>query len=337
MKVHLIKDCELSESLFEEITQILLENKGLIKFVKNNTFPASLTNEILSFKECFEACRIFRKEQKIPGKDYVILLTDKPNNQYWFSSPDFENNVFVHCGGWKEYCEVESRYPIVHEIVSNILHSMMFEDNATLLRYTHKNPVGCLNDFCEQKTDVSGKLKTGEICSDCLKIAMNKGVQLGLIQQVMKITSQISISFKQYSIELRKLKPSTLVVDGYKDLFLSDFNSSVHLGAIEKAFYILFLKHPRGINLHQLSTFEKELTEIYFSCNNYNRSRDKIITTISNLCDIENESRYERLTNIRKIFKSKIGEELAKHYTIEEAENNLFKIDLPVHLIHIKK
>jgi hypothetical protein len=64
------------------------------------SFP--LEEKVYTWKQLFGICTDFRKENKIPQDDHVILLTDQSNEHNWFGSYDESlKNYFIqtnHCG-----------------------------------------------------------------------------------------------------------------------------------------------------------------------------------------------------------------------------------------------
>lgn len=126
----------------------------------------------------------------IPSSDFLVLLTSKPNENNWFSSTNFDDgtrDIFVHTADWENYTECSSESVIAFQVVENILQALMFEGNDDESKYFHDPAIGCINDMCSWKPDITFKLRTADICADCLDKISSQGIEEDLVRQSIEL------------------------------------------------------------------------------------------------------------------------------------------------------
>lgn len=137
-----------------------------------------------------------------------------------------------------------------------------------------------------------------------------------------------------------KLYPLEIVNDNKLILITKEFVGKmkkrevqeIKLSPLDKAVYLLFLKHPEGINFSYLPDYRDELFEIYKSLMNYRttaamrRSIDDVTNPLSN-------SINEKCARIRRAFVNELGEYLADYYTITGKRGEIKKIILDRNLV----
>ena len=140
----------------------------------------------------------------------------------------------------------------------------------------------------------------------------------GSIEQNL-VTDQLeSIRVKMlYAQNFRQETPlSILLIDEQKRFFLSDFgNIEIKLRPLEKALYLLFIRHPEGIFLSCLSEHRRELYLIYETLSTIGM-RNEMKTRIDDLVNVLNNSANEKMSRIKRVFESAIGNQLARNYYI---------------------
>lgn len=114
---------------------------------------------------------------------------------------------------------------------------------------------------------------------------------------------------------------------------LPDYNNmEIKMEPINKAVFLLFLRHPNGIKFKNLPDYRKELAEIYEKIKPSGLSARAIqsIEDVTNPCL---NSINEKCARIRGAFISQFDEELAKHYYITGWRGEPKKIDIPRDLV----
>jgi hypothetical protein len=357
MNVHLIRSSEVSEELYWSIIDLLKQFKGPARFVPSESFVeyeskiiskelieteedfiekqlfedeedvAYLPNsypyerEVVTWDQFFNKCRSYRINNDIGNNEYVILLTDIANDKNWFMMMDeTKRNGFIHTGDWDFYVKSDSKYPIAYEIAEMLLQSHLFDSMAELNKIVHQKPIGCINDFTGNKKDITLKLRTADICTDCQRVIINKKVPYALVHQVLSIIEGIrgQMLFKErfkYHFSPGKI---TFNLVQRKIIFEDLQNMIVRLTPLEAVLYYFFLTHPDGIPLNRLSEYETELYRIYQKCsvansdNNIAAMRNSIKALVNPL---EN-SLNEKFSRIKSKLTAALGVDLAGYYYI---------------------
>ena len=108
---------------------------------------------------------------------------------------------------------------------------------------------------------------------------------------------------------------SLLITDEYR-IYLKDYQmKEIKMRPIEKALYLLYLKHPEGINFKELINHEEELLYIYREVSQ-REDVDRMRQTIAALTDPSNNSINEKVSRIRTAFISQVTDKLANNYYI---------------------
>ena len=124
-----------------------------------------------TWDDLFSICEQYRIENSIPETDLVFLLTDVSNEKNWFGAVDKKmGNFFVQTSNWSTFfgSEIDARFPIAYEVVVWILRIMMYNNRHELSQQMHMQPKGCMMDFCEHKSQIVLKMRTADVCGDCL-------------------------------------------------------------------------------------------------------------------------------------------------------------------------
>lgn len=280
-------------------------------------FP--LRTHSATWESLWNKCRTYRIERDIGDSEHVILLTDIRNEKNWFSAFDpHGKNHFVHTADWPYYfgLEVDIRFPIAYECMASVLHHYMFEDYLQIKRLVHQKPRGCVNDLCEDKGEIILKMRTGDICSNCMELIDGK-VPLPFVNQTFEIFDGIrkSLQFRDRSVTLGK--PSRLEIRGYtKKIFLKDLGDlEVRLNPKERSLYILFLNRVEGISLTNLDEHLSELSTLYSRFSNQS-DQTTIEAALKRLTDPADNNINEVISRINRKFRAAVGGQLLSHYAI---------------------
>jgi hypothetical protein len=143
------------------------------------------------------------------------------------------------------------------------------------------------------------------------------------ILESLRVKMLYAQNFKQNS------PPSRLTIGRGGRIFLKDYqNIEIRMPSMEKALYILFLRHPEGIYLSSLSDYRAELVEIYTSISTRGM-REDMTRRIIDLTNIVNDQVSVKLSRIKRAFIDAIGNSLAEQYIIQGAnsEKRVIKLD----------
>lgn len=115
-------------------------------------------------------------------------------------------------------------------------------------------------------------------------------------------------------------------------IMLPALNKEIVLQPINKAVFLLFLRHPKGINFKDMADYKEELINLYVEVTD--RIDLRVIgKSINSLCNPLSNSIHEKCTRIREVFVNCLGEELASNYCIVGKKGEDKRIPLPEEMI----
>lgn len=378
MKVHLIKDGDVSTETFSEVIDLLqaisgpfeftYDSRNIINFeedelsekkvsnvkafeksiradinysrktqiamnekesrpLKSFTFP--FLRKTTNWSTIFDKCNSYRRANNIPNHEFVILLTEISNSNNWFASLDEKMpfNGFIHTADWNHFIKCLDSFPLAFEVIALVLQKHMFNDYNELRTSVHLDPIGCINDMCIEKKDIKLKMRTADICQDCMKKLHDK-LSFAEIHQALSIMESLRVKML-FSQNFKQNVPlSKLVIDTRNRIFLPDFgNIEIKLRPLEKTLFFLYLKHPDGIGLSFLCDYKQELYDIYTSLSSIGDFQE-MRNRIDEMVNITSNSAAEKISKIKAGFVKAIGIELAKNYYIQGGNGEVKKIVL---------
>ena len=112
-------------------------------------------------------------------------------------------------------------------------------------------------------------------------------------------------------------------------IFLPDYNNmEIEMGALPKAVYLLYLRHPEGIVCKHLQDHYSELLDIYSRLRPYTDEARRCLT-ITKVVNPLGNALNENIARIRKAFVEKFDEHLASNYIVtgERGERYAIRLD----------
>lgn len=364
MKVYLIKTPEYETENFREVSDLLSSFDGALEFIPsfyefdnkefyflryelypqhNFKYPTNETaikfdpdrGKPLSWRELFSLCSFYREVFKIEDDSFVVLLTKRKNALNWFSATDESKNIFVHTAEWEQYTKVNSKYPIAYQVVENIMQSLMNIDLTNIPNeYVHEPLKGCMNDFCNNKTQVIIKLQTANICNSCVHKIKEEKIDSKILKQARSIFNGIRSEFV-FQEEEQPSEPTSLVINSNGKILLPEFNLEIKLTPLFKTLYLFFLSKPDGVTVPQLCEFKNELLEIYKKLRP-TASKEDAETRIDNLTHPLGDGFNPTKTHINRIITELLNEPLADFYRITGEKGKPYSVKVPRNLIDIR-
>jgi hypothetical protein len=358
MKIHLSRTKGFESSTLRKVWELLVLQDGPMKFYTID-YPILFEKEEFEWDDLFTCSKDCRSQNKIPDDDILITLTELSNNRNWFSAPaeDGSNNIFIHSKGWENFIYSDSIYPIAYEVIANVLQRLLFK-NAFDLEHAHEPAIGCMNDMCSWKPDITFKLRTGDICQDCLQWAKDSGIVDEMITQAISIFSltrrkmlfsssiQMQNEFDShlpFNVAITKRKISSTSEPLRKFLFLIDhFDSLIRTAVIfwstlnfseeqRKSFFIeqkLTQKPSLGIWLLALQNLTKQFQTSTLQLNSAINKKIKNLISIADqggIVSIRNEMRGHGYIECNDVgYKSVFNDFLPIISQIEDLLNPLF-------------
>lgn len=300
---------------------------------RNFTFP--LFRKTTKWSTIFNKCKDYRTRNSIPNNEFVILLTEVSNTNNWFASLDEKMpfNGFIHTADWNHFIKCQDSFPIAYEVLALVLQKHMFNDYNEARTSVHVESVGCVNDLCLEKKNIIIKLRTADICQGCMDKLKGK-LSIAEIQHALNIMESLRGKMLFSQNVNQNITLSKLLIDDNNRIFLPDFgNIEIKLRPLEKAIYILYLKHPEGIGLSFLCDHKEELYNIYANLSSIGDLQE-MKARINDIVNVTKNSAVEKISKIKTAFVKAIGEKLAKHYYIHGGNGELKKIDLDRNLVN---
>jgi hypothetical protein len=111
---------------------------------------------------------LIQEKQRL-GARYLLGIMDLPNENNYFSKTSFEEMVcFITTCDWEYLSSIPTFAFVGYAIVRNLVTMLGGRPSF------HEETRGCLFDFCAHKPDYSFKIRTADICSDCLDFVRTK-------------------------------------------------------------------------------------------------------------------------------------------------------------------
>ncbi len=329
----------LPEEMIQEHALYSMKKQILSKSAEYIETPQKLTR--LKWEDIFNSCEKFRAKNDISDLEFVVLLTDKGNELNWFAAPDpkGKRNGFVQTSGLGFYLPGSSRASIVYLITTHIMRHLMFSNIKEMTDGVHYRSVGCMNDFCGNKTDLILKLRTADLCSDCVKRLEEKQVDPLLATQAFEIMEAMrgEILFRDRYSLLKKPSRMTITGPNFTIRFPDLANVELKLDKIEKTIYLFFLGQPEGVRLNSLDEHREELIELYLKVSPTS-DRETATRRINERTDNSKTQKIsENISKVRKKINDLLGTEMAEHYIIAGANGELKKIGVERNLISFVK
>jgi hypothetical protein len=282
----------------------------------------------------FEMCGTFRKCFNISTESLVFVLTNEQNTYDWFGGMDKTNkNIFINTSDWKRFIPKASpRLPVAYQIFTYALRSQVVQNlDLNLIDILHPETIGCMNDLCTNKKEIIIKLKTADICADCLDKLLKSNVSKKNILEVLEVFNYIrkQVAFGQRLLNNPHL--SRIKINEDKDLFLVDYEHlKINLNPLQKVIYLFLLENKNGIyprNLYQyknilLDTYQKISPQI---------NLERMNKSINRLCDPTTNSFNEQSTRIKREFKKALklyNQSIIEQYLIKTNEKGARYIGL---------
>jgi hypothetical protein len=150
-----------------------------------------------------------------------------------------------------------------------VVLSMMVDNFNELKESYHIDPVGCISDLCEWKPDINLKLRTADICMDCIDLIRKKNISTEIVSQLIATMELIRKKilfcssehpesdygqFLPFPLAITKKKLGTTTDPLRKFLFLID-----HFDSLVRCFVICYSRLVNPDDTIWLQFYEKNL------------------------------------------------------------------------------
>ena len=243
MKIRITRTTKLPQNVLKKVLAELLPVNGPLIFIEERS-PLLFQVDNFEWDSFFEKCTEYRVKNQFSEGDFLIVLTELRNHANWFSSFSMsgERTIFIHATDWENYIYSESEIPVAYEVVANVLQSLAFNETGNdIFNYVHDDPIGCMNDMCAWKPDITFKLRTADICPDCLS-QLSQYIDNEIVEQSITLFESLRkkmlfnkalqkpMSFEEnlpFSVAITKRKLGTTLEPFRKMLMLIDHFDSI--------------------------------------------------------------------------------------------------------------
>ena len=375
MKIHLVRSPELKKETFHNVVNVLHQYPGPLEFIAiedGGIIPSSYHNRIWddetdfkskqlplqnnevqsnrffafpkeekmrTWEQLFEHCVLYRAKHRISSDDIVVLLTDDNNDKNWFGgvAPNMKD-YFIQTSNWEAYFgDIDVRFPIAYEVIVWVMRYYMFANNEAVYKGVHHTPIGCIMDFCQNKSQIILKMRTADVCPDCMNVMKDRDISPYVSKQFFSILEGIraGMTFRGRTVLL--FEPSKLEISGLmKKIKFTDIgNLELRLNPKEKTLYLLYLDHPEGIMLNNIQDFRKEVEDYYyrFAVGDNDEAKKRAIDLLLNPQEGDRDTVISR---INSRIRNTVGEDLAEFYIIKGERGGAKKIKLDRELVIIR-
>jgi hypothetical protein len=192
-KFHLLRERAVPKVHLKEVHTCIHRNKGPVEVSLVNKpigLPMNEDGEVL-WAPTFEYLESWRADNNIDAEDFVYALTASPNEKNWYAVNDVEGNPrngFGHVDDYEWVTSAPCYVLTVHYILKTLVNVILQESGKDYQEEGgHSKAIGCFGDFCADKRDLALKLKTGDICGDCLNLFQECKISDELIQQIIAV------------------------------------------------------------------------------------------------------------------------------------------------------
>ena len=337
MITHIIHGSDIEKSLITALQKQLTIEDGILKFMFHAVDDRHLeAGNWIPFEDLFHAGRRFRSAKGISDKDIVYTLTERSNAQNYFASldPSDMRTGFLHAGDWDLFIDCDRSLPIAFTIVNMLVGYFVLPSSDRFEDLLHQSPIGCVNDFCDDKREVIFKLRTGDVCSDCIRSMQRNGWSDLKIDHAMRILSTLSVEMRYNTHFQPVMEPSGIHIDMNKGtLVLPEYDFlTIGLTPFDLTYYLFYLRYAGEDGLYQ-TEFEKgwaheALFLIYKKLRPLIDNEKELRLTVKTLTDVQ--VREQARARIKKLFTSVLGPRLAKPYLINGSRGKPTRVQIPL-------
>ena len=323
---------DLTENEQNPLPKSVFEDRCNYEYSAKINESIQLWKIVFTWEDLFKICEDYRNRNNLPKADFVILLTGYSNELNWFgAAEEHANNFFIQTTQWSSYLDsnVDSALPLSYESVVWVLRKLMFDSWSEGWEFLHETPIGCMNDFCRNKQEISLKIRTGDVCRACLSLLQQRDVNPNILRQAFHIMDRVrnGLTWKQMAEFIKQ--PGRLELRGpMRKLHLLDAGGiEVRLNPLERALYLLILDYSEGINLNNLDAESEKLLSYYtrFATQGDEAAHRR---TVDSLCNLQENARNITLSRIKRKFIETVGEDLAHHYFPQNIGEGVYRIQL---------
>lgn len=203
-RVRVVFDRAQRGDLPQRLAAFLSGSRGPLEFsVEATRIP--IAARTMDRQTVFDSIDAHRSGQEWSADDVVCILTPKPDSLNWYSAcaTDGRRLFYIHSEGWDWLGTVRPDAAIAYDIVQNVLTLALAEVGVAYQACIHEPSIGCIFDFCQQKAEWTLKLRTADICEQCLQRFESHGASDELLRQIvalLELARTTALSTSRYRV-----------------------------------------------------------------------------------------------------------------------------------------
>ncbi len=312
MKIHLFSINSDHNELLKSVFDKLVEFKGQFQFLLNTDYNYNSENKSFnSFESLFEICDDFRDNGRIEKTDVAILISPLSYRGFFSLFEHNRRNIFVCTENWELFSNAEKPLLIAHQVVENILQCLAGFDEKN----AHDPSIGCINDMCIDKLEITLKLRTADICPECIQLFLKGEVTNAMLFESMKFLEDLRKDFLLQNSYSKNLNPLKLTCKknnkGNLEIYIGE--QLIKFTKTELfLYYVLCMGKEKGNNFFEFNEEEISLRDIR-KFNNFNQIVPNLYFGVQMLGNIRKNVNY-----INNKLNEALGANLASFYIIKK-------------------
>jgi hypothetical protein len=357
LKIHVVRSDDMGKTQFDDILHLINNYSGkkndLFSFIPHHIDPNfDINDEEIEtprhldlrkrmddkfnpedrdkLKVIFNKCKSVRENSKVEIEDseLLILLTNQKNPNFLSYCDSKINNVFILTNGWNQIFEsFENNLPIIYEIYAWVFRKIVFQHRLSLINKLNTNTVGCITDFCQNKSDFKMKIRTADIQPEIMNLIKSKKYFFPHIKHILAVFELIRHGVlnrerSQLFSEMVKIRFSK-DTDDKRNIIVPEYGGiSLGLEAIERAIYQLIIQ-LKEVYRNNSGLYSKKLIDIYKEQSD--RTDENMAKTIQKLKD-DPDSMYQKVSKINNKLRKVLPDQIVDEYLIHNDDKYFIKL-----------
>ena len=137
----------------------------------------------------FDALTGLAKAEGLPPETFIHLLMASANDKNWYAAENQGRmrHSFGHVGDFTWATTAPSEVIAAHYVCKALVNALVAESGIDWATLWHMEPRGCFFDFCSTKSEIAFKLRTGDMCEDCVVALEDAGLGRDLLTQLVRV------------------------------------------------------------------------------------------------------------------------------------------------------
>ena len=197
-RIHLTRESDVDPQTLKKVRELLVKHPGPVELnIRRRKIQLPRNEEeVIPWDPAFSALAEYTRKEDIPSEDYLLALTTANNERNWYATQDPANlNVgFAQVADFSWVTTAPNWAIISHYVFTGLLKALLKKAGVDWMDAGHMTPRGCFSDFCPLKSDLGLKLRTADICGDCMHLFASSGIDESLIQQIISVQETIRLT-----------------------------------------------------------------------------------------------------------------------------------------------